>query len=104
MGVGHPKRVKSMPEVPAIAETYPGFTNTSWYGLLAPAGTPPAIVNKINAEMNRAAANPEFIKQVEGIGLEVASSTPKEMGDLIRNELARWTKVIRSAGIKGEGG
>src|SRR4051812_25842045 len=102
IGVGHPKRVKSMPEVPAIAETYPGFTNTSWYGLLAPAGTPPAIINKINAEMNRAAANPEFVKHIEGIGLEIASSTPKEMGDLIKTELARWTKVIRSAGIRVE--
>jgi tripartite-type tricarboxylate transporter receptor subunit TctC len=102
IGVGHPKRVKSMPEVAAIAETLPGFNNTSWYGILAPAGTPGPIINKINAEMNRAAANPEFIKQVESIGLEVASSTPKEMGDMIRSELARWTKVIRAAGIKGE--
>ena len=103
VAIGHPKRSKAMPEVPAIAETYPGFTNTSWYGLLGPAGIPPAIVNKINAEMNRAAANPEFIKHIEGIGLEVANSTPKEMGDLIRTELARWTKVIREAGIKVDG-
>jgi tripartite-type tricarboxylate transporter receptor subunit TctC len=102
IGVGHPKRVKAMPEVAAIAETLPGFNNTSWYGILAPAGTPGPIITRINAEMNRAAANPEFIKQVESIGLEVASSTPKEMGDMIRSELARWTKVIRAAGIKGE--
>jgi tripartite-type tricarboxylate transporter receptor subunit TctC len=102
VGVGLPKRVKAMPEVPAIAETYPGFTNTSWYGLLGPAGTPRAVIDKINAEMNRAAANPEFIKHIEGIGLEVASSTPKEMGDLIRTELARWTKVIKAAGIRAE--
>jgi tripartite-type tricarboxylate transporter receptor subunit TctC len=102
IGVGHPKRVKSMPEVPAIAETYPGFTNTSWYGLLGPAGTPTAVINKINAEMNRAAANPEFVRHIEGIGLEIASSTPKEMGDLIKSELARWTKVIRDAGIRAE--
>jgi len=100
IGVGHPTRVKSMPDVQAIAEILPGFNNTSWYGLLAPAGTPATIINKINAEMNRAARDPEFIKQIEGMGLEVASSTPKEMGDLIRSELARWTKVIKSAGIK----
>ena len=102
VGVGHPKRVKAMPEVPAIAETYPGFTNTSWYGLLAPAGTPRPIIDKINAEMNRAAANPEFVKHIEGIGLEIASSTPQEMGELIRTELARWTKVIKSAGIRAD--
>jgi tripartite-type tricarboxylate transporter receptor subunit TctC len=102
IGIGHPTRVKSMPEVPAIAETLPGFNNTSWYGLLAPAGTSPAIVNKVNAEMKRAVANADFTKQVEAIGLEPASSTPMEMGDLIRTELARWTKVIRDAGIKPE--
>jgi tripartite-type tricarboxylate transporter receptor subunit TctC len=100
IGIGHPKRVKSMPEVAAIAETLPGFNNTSWYGLLAPAGTPAPIIDKVNAEMTRAAANPEFIKHIEGIGLEVASSTPKEMAELIRTELVRWTKVIKDAGIK----
>jgi tripartite-type tricarboxylate transporter receptor subunit TctC len=103
IGIGHPTRVKSMPDVPAIAEILPGFNNTSWYGLLAPAGTPTPIINKINAEMNRAASNPEFIKHVEGIGLEVARSTPKEMVDLIGSELARWTKVIEAAGIKPAG-
>ena len=100
IGIGHPKRVRSMPEVQAIAEVLPGFNNTSWYGLLAPAGTPPSIVNKINAEMQRAVANAEFSKHIETIGLEPASSTPKEMHDMIRTELARWTKVIRGAGIK----
>jgi tripartite-type tricarboxylate transporter receptor subunit TctC len=102
IGIGHPKRVKSMPDVPAIAETLPGFTNTSWYGILAPAGTPAPIVNRINTEMNRAVANAEFTRSIEAIGLEPASSTPKEMGDMIRTELARWTKVIKAAGIKGE--
>jgi tripartite-type tricarboxylate transporter receptor subunit TctC len=92
-----------MPDVPAIAELLPGFNNTSWYGLLGPAGLPAPIVQKINAEMNRAIANAEFVKQIETIGLEPASSTPKDMGDLIRSELARWTKVIRAAGIKPEG-
>lgn len=100
VGVGHPTRVKSMPEVPAIAETLPGFNNTSWYGILGPAGVPGPIVKKLNAEMHAAVANPGFVKQIEGIGLEPASSTPQELGEMIRVELARWTKVIKSAGIK----
>jgi len=100
VGVGHPTRVKSMPEVPAIAETLPGFNNTSWYGILGPAGVPGHVVNKINGEMRAAVANPGFIKQIETIGLEPASSTPQELGEMIRTELARWTKVIKSAGIK----
>ena len=100
VGIGHPKRVRSMPDVPAIAEFLPGFNNTSWYGLLGPAGTPAPVIAKVNAEMKQAAGNPEFVKYIEGIGLEVASSTPKEMGDLIRSELQRWTKVIKDAGIR----
>ena len=102
IGVGHPTRLRSLPDVPAIAETLPGFTNTSWYGLVAPAGTPAPIINKLNAEMKRAVATPEFTRHVESIGLEPASSTPKEMGDHIRTELARWTRLIKAAGIKAE--
>ncbi len=100
IAVGHPKRLRSLPELPAIAETLPGFNNTTWYGLLGPAGTPAPIIHKLNAEMKNALANAEFVKQLETLGMEPASSTPKEMGDLIRTELARWTKVIRNAGIQ----
>ena len=100
IGIGHPTRVRSLPDVPAVAETLPGFNNTSWYGLFAPAGTPAPIVNTINAEMKRAVANAEFSKYLESIGLEPASSTPREFGDMVRAELARWTKVIRDAGIQ----
>jgi tripartite-type tricarboxylate transporter receptor subunit TctC len=100
IGVGHPTRLQSMPDVPAIAETLPGFNNTSWYGLFAPAGTPAAIVNKLNAEMKRALANADFAKYIESIGLVPAGSTPQELGDMVRTELARWTKVIRDAGIQ----
>jgi tripartite-type tricarboxylate transporter receptor subunit TctC len=89
-----------MPDVPAVAETLAGFNNTSWYGLLAPAGTPAALVNKVNAEMKKAIGDPAFRKHIESIGMEPASSTPKELGDMIRSELARWTKVIKDAGIQ----
>jgi tripartite-type tricarboxylate transporter receptor subunit TctC len=70
--------------------------------LLGPAGTPKAVVDRINAEMKRAVANPEFIKQLMAIGLEPASSTPAEFHDMIVSELQRWTKVIREAGISAE--
>jgi tripartite-type tricarboxylate transporter receptor subunit TctC len=100
IGIGHPKRVKQMPDVPAVAELLPGFNNTTWYGLFAPVGTPPAIINRINGEMRVAIANPEFAKQLETLGLEPAASSPKELADMVRTELARWTKVIRAAGIQ----
>jgi tripartite-type tricarboxylate transporter receptor subunit TctC len=99
IAIGHPTRLPQLPDVPAVAETLPGFNNTSWYALFAPAGTPAPIINKINAEMKKAVANAEFSKYVESIGLVPASSTPKELGDMVRTELARWTKVIHDAGI-----
>jgi tripartite-type tricarboxylate transporter receptor subunit TctC len=99
IAIGHPKRLASWPDVPAIAETLPGFTNTTWYGLLGPAGTPKVAIDRINAEMKKAVASPEFIKLLDNIGLEPASSTPAEFQEMIRTELARWSKVIKQAGI-----
>ena len=99
IAIGHPTRLPQLPDVPAVAETLPGFNNTSWYALFAPAGAPPAIIRKINAETKNAVANPEFAKFIESIGLVPASSTPKELGDLVKTELVRWRKVIQDAGI-----
>jgi tripartite-type tricarboxylate transporter receptor subunit TctC len=99
IAIGHPKRVSEWPDVPAIAETLPGFSNTTWFGLVAPAGTPKAVVNRINAEMRKALANAAFVKQLEALGLEPAGGTPAEFRAMIRAELERWTQVIRKAGI-----
>jgi tripartite-type tricarboxylate transporter receptor subunit TctC len=99
LAVGHPTRTKFYPDVPAVAELLPGFTNTTWYGLLGPAKIPQHVVNRVNAEMKVALANPEFRKQLEALGLDPVSSTPKELHDRIVSELARWTKVIKEAGI-----
>ena len=103
LAVGHPTRVKAYPDAPAIAEILPGFNNTTWYGILGPAGVPKAIVDKLNAEIKSALARPDFRKQLEVLGLEPTYSTPQELNDRIVSELARWTKVIKDAGIK-EGG
>jgi tripartite-type tricarboxylate transporter receptor subunit TctC len=100
IAIGHPTRLASLPDIPAIAETYPGFNNTTWYGFLGPAGTPAHVVKKINGEMKRAVEDPAFIKHLESIGMVPTSTTPKEMADMIRTELARWKKVVTEAGIK----
>ena len=102
VAIGHPTRVGGWPEVPAIAETLPGFSNTTWFGLLGPAGLPKAVVNRINAEMNKAVANPDFARQLVALGLEPASSTPAEFHEMIATELKRWTRVIKEAGITAE--
>ena len=102
VAIGHPVRIPTWPDTPAIAETYPGFTNTTWYGLLGPAGFPKTAINRINAEMKKAVANAEFVKQLDALGLLAASSSPEEFRAMIKAELARWTKVIRQAGITVE--
>jgi tripartite-type tricarboxylate transporter receptor subunit TctC len=102
IAIGHPKRVNGWPDVPAIAETLPGFSNTTWFGILGPAGVPKAVVSRLNAEMKRAVANPEFVKQLEALGLEPASSSPAEFHQMIRDELKRWTRVVKEAGLTAE--
>jgi tripartite-type tricarboxylate transporter receptor subunit TctC len=102
VAIGHPTRIRSLPDAPPVADTLPGFNNTSWYGLLAPAGTPRSIVAKINADLNRALEVPEFGRRLVLQGVEVTTSTPAGMHEMIRTELERWRKVIRDAGISAE--
>jgi tripartite-type tricarboxylate transporter receptor subunit TctC len=102
IATSHFARLRSMPSVPTIAETLPGYTGNGWYGIVAPVGTSGAIVDKLNAEMRRALANAEFTKHIETIGMEpvVNGSTPQEFREWVRAELARWSKVVREAGIQ----
>jgi tripartite-type tricarboxylate transporter receptor subunit TctC len=99
IAVGHPKRTRFYPEIPAVAETLPGFNNTTWYGILGPAGVPKPIVAKLSAEMKVALDRPEFRKQLDALGLDPIYGTPEELHERIRAELARWSKVIKEAGI-----
>ena len=102
LGVGHPTRVNSLPDLPAIAETVPGFTNTGWWGVLAPAGTPKQIVQLLNAAVNKALALPEVGQKFLVHGVEVAPSTPEAFREFIRADQQRWSKVIREAKISAE--
>jgi tripartite-type tricarboxylate transporter receptor subunit TctC len=102
IAIGHPTRIRSLPDTPPVADVLPGFNNTSWYGLLAPVGTPKAIVSRINATMNQVLVNPEFGQRLLLQGVEPVTSTPQGMHDMIASELARWRKVIKDAGITVE--
>jgi len=102
VAIGHPTRIKALPDVPPVADTLPGFNNTSWYGLLAPAGTPKPIVLKLNAELNRAFGSPELGQRLMGQGVEAATTSPEGFQVMIASELARWRKVIKDAGISVE--
>lgn len=103
VATGHLKRVSKFPDVPTIAESVPGFSNNGWYGIFGPAGMSARIVSRLNAEMTKALANAEFTKHIEILGMEPAGGTPQELRAWVASELARWTKVVRDAGIKVQG-
>jgi len=104
----HPVAVTSLerspliPDVPAIAETLKGFEVYGWYGILAPAKTPPAVVSKLNSEINATLKDPEFRKLVEPLGYIPTGSSPEEFGRYVQTETKRWAGVIDKAGIKLE--
>jgi len=100
LGVTGPKRSKAMPDVPAIAETLPGFDITAWYGFMAPAGTPPEIVKKIHDDSVTVIRRPDFLERLDRDGIEPVANTPEEFGAEIKTDLARWAKLVQAAGAK----
>ncbi len=101
LGVTSSKRLASAPEIPAIAETVPGYQADNWSGLLAPAGTPPAIVGRLHSAVTQALQDPEVKKRFTDEGGEASPSrTPEEFGAMIRSEVRKWDKVVKDAGLK----
>jgi tripartite-type tricarboxylate transporter receptor subunit TctC len=97
------KRAAALPELPTVAESgVPGFQATAWIGLAAPAGTPRALVERINREVIAVVNEPETRQQFLGRGLEPAAGTPADYAQHIRAEIERWSKVIKEAGIKAQ--
>ena len=91
----------AVPELPTMAESgYPGFEAVPWFGLMAPAGTPQAIIDKVHHETVKVLAMPDVRKRFEDIGLDVIGGTPAEFADVIRTEIPYWAKIIKEAGIK----
>jgi len=99
IAVATTKPTRVAPEFPPLADTYPGFDCNTWYGLLAPARTSPAIVNKFNAELNRVLTDAGVIQRLLDQGVEATPGTPAAFRDLIAAETERWRTVIKSAGI-----
>ncbi|HEV2631111.1 MAG TPA: tripartite tricarboxylate transporter substrate binding protein [Pseudolabrys sp.] len=100
LGVTSAKRSDALPDVPAIAEFVPGYEATIWHGLGAPKGTPPAIVDRLNKEINAVLAAPDFKAKFAKIGGTTLGGTSAAYGKLIADEIAKWGKVIREANIK----
>jgi tripartite-type tricarboxylate transporter receptor subunit TctC len=100
LGVTGPRRAKALPDVPAIAETLPGFDITAWYGFMAPAGTPREIVKKVHDDSVTVIRRPDFLERLDKDGIEPVGNTPEEFGAEIKTDLARWAKIVRAAGAK----
>ena len=93
------KRFPDLPEVQAFAETVPGYEATNWYALLAPAGIPRAVLDRIYNGVTGALRDPAVVKAIAGAGADPQSSTSEEMTRYLRSEIAKWTKVIKEAGL-----
>ena len=96
------KRASAAPELPTVAESVPGFEVTTMYGISAPAKTPRAIVERLHAEISRALNAPDLRAKLIEAGADPVGSTPEDYTAFIQSEIAKWAKVIKSAGIKGE--
>ena len=102
LAVTGPKRAPAMPEVPTMSEAgVQGVVVTNWYGILAPAGTPRPIIDRLNKEIVNALRQPEMMKRLVADGSEAVGSSPEELRAHIAAERDKWTKVIKAAGIKG---
>jgi tripartite-type tricarboxylate transporter receptor subunit TctC len=103
LGAARANRSTLLPDVPTTKEAgLPGFEVGSWYGFLAPAGTPKPIIDKLYAEMVKGINTQELRDRFTGVGAEPVANTPAEFAGFIRDELKRWEKVIRAAGVKAE--
>jgi len=99
LAVSTTKRSTVLPDVPAIAELYPGFEVNSWYGMMAPAGTPRAIVQQVYNDIVAVMRQPEFAEMLKARGSEVELSTPEQFAVKIREDIARYAQAVKTAGI-----
>ena len=101
LAIGSAKRSSAMPDLPTMQEAgVPGFDYSAWAGVLAPAGTPAAIIQKVNADWAKAVALPEVRDKLVALGFDLTPTTPEEFGEMIRREMAKVAKVVKDAHIR----
>jgi tripartite-type tricarboxylate transporter receptor subunit TctC len=100
LAVTTPKRVAAFPDMPIVAETVPGFESVSWGGIVVPAGVSPAIIARLNKEVNTAIATPHVREKFASFGVELSGGTPEVFAAQIRKDATKWADVIKRAGIK----
>jgi tripartite-type tricarboxylate transporter receptor subunit TctC len=100
LGVTSPKRARALPDVPAIAETLPGFDIQAWYGFMAPAGTPREIVKKIHDDSVAIIRRADFLERLDKDGIEPVANTPEQFAAQIKADIAKMGKIVQAAGAK----
>ncbi len=100
LGIGNLTRSNALPDVPTISESgIPGYESRIWWGIMAPHGTPPNIVNRINRDINRSLEARDMNERITALGMEVVPSTPADFAKQVASDVAKWGKIIRDAGI-----
>ena len=103
LAVSTAKRSPALPDVPTIAEAgVPGYASSAWFGLVAPAGVPKPIVDKLAAETQRILKLPDVNERLSSLGAEPVGDRPEQFSAMIKSEIAKWAKVIKFAGVKAE--
>jgi tripartite-type tricarboxylate transporter receptor subunit TctC len=103
LAIGDAKRSAFMPDTPTVAEAgVPGYQAVIWTGMLVPAKTPRAIVNKVNAEVVRIVQSPDLKNRLVQLGSDTVGSTPEQFGEFLKAEIAKWSKIAKQVGVKAE--
>ena len=102
LAVTSAEREPSMPDLPTVAETVQGYEATAWFGIGMPKGTPREVIDKVNAETNRALADPGMLKRLSELGGKPINGTPEDFGKVIKAETDKWAKVVIQSGAKAE--
>lgn len=100
IAVSTPQRIKSLPDIPAVAEVIPGFSVVGWYGLVAPAKLPQALVTKIHAETINLMRSPDFVKRMTALGSEVVGSDPESFRRFMHEDVKKWSDLVKRSGMK----
>jgi tripartite-type tricarboxylate transporter receptor subunit TctC len=102
LAVASPRRYRTLPDVPALNESLPGFESVAWFGIVGPPKTPPAIAQKVSIGVETALRNPDVLRRLSELSADPLGMTPAETAAFMKQETERWGAVIRAAGVKLE--